>query len=259
MTPFADLHCHLLAGLDDGPRTWDDAVAMCRLAAEDGVGAVAAVCHQSERWAVSPDAIRAAVVELRRRLEEASVPLAVFPSAEVMSTPDLVGDWESGRLLSVGDKGRYVLVEMPNRLFVDLRPTIRSLGEKGVRVILAHPERHPELLHDAGRLEELVRMKCAVQVNAESVTDPKSDADAKALRSWFRRGCVHLIASDGHSPRKRRPVMAAAVRRVREWAGPEVAERVASRNGHAILRGEKLPVVAPAAERHWWPLRLFAS
>ena len=50
MTPIADTHVHLLAGLDDGPRTWDDALAMCRLLCAEGVGRVAALAHQNERW-----------------------------------------------------------------------------------------------------------------------------------------------------------------------------------------------------------------
>src|SRR4051812_25378968 len=30
VVPLVDMHVHLLAGLDDGPRTLDDAVAMCQ-------------------------------------------------------------------------------------------------------------------------------------------------------------------------------------------------------------------------------------
>ena len=31
-----DLHAHLLPGLDDGPQTMEESLAMARLAAEDG-------------------------------------------------------------------------------------------------------------------------------------------------------------------------------------------------------------------------------
>jgi protein-tyrosine phosphatase len=255
MTELTDLHAHLLAGLDDGPRTWDDALAMCRIAVGEGVRESVALAHQSDRWDLTPDAIRGAVRELARRLDEQGVPLEVSPAAEVMARPDLDAAWADGRLLSVGDHGKYLLVEMPHRLFVDLRPAVRRLAARGLRVILAHPERHPELLHDAGRIEELIGMGCLVQVSAGSVTDPASADDAKALRGWFRHGCVHLLGSDGHSPRRRPPRMAAAAARVREWAGPAAAERICRANGRVVLRGEGLAVEPPAAGR-WWPLRL---
>lgn len=256
MNALADLHVHLLAALDDGPRTWDDALAMCRIAADEGVRHTVALAHQSERWNLAPDQIRAAVAELRVRLAEQAVPLEVFPGAEVMAAPDLVAAWDAGRLLSIGDHRKYLLVEMPHRLFVDLRATARELAARGVRVILAHPEQHPELLHDPGRLEELIGLGCLVQVSSGNVTDPKTAADADALRGWFRRGCVHLLGSDGHSPRKRRPLMRAAAERVAEWVGPADAERICGRNGEALLKGAVLAPPPPRRERRWWPLGL---
>jgi len=252
----ADLHVHLLPGLDDGPQSWDDALAMCQIAAAEGVRHTVALAHQSERWNVSADAIRAACRELRQRLQADDTPLEIFPAAEVMATPEMTDAWAAGRLLSVGDHGQFLLVEMPHRLFVDLRPIVRRLSARGVRLILAHPERHPELLHDSGRLEELISFGCLVQVSSRSLTDPASSADEKAVRDWCRRGCVHLLGSDGHSPRRRKPLLSAAAGRIREWAGPAAAERICGATGRAILNGEPVDVPPPTAGRRWWPSRL---
>ena len=48
MIPLVDMHVHLLAGLDDGPRSREDAVAMCRIAHEEGVQMAAASAHQND-------------------------------------------------------------------------------------------------------------------------------------------------------------------------------------------------------------------
>ena len=47
-----DLHCHILPGVDDGARSFAEAVAMCRLAADDGCEAMVATPHQrrGEWW-----------------------------------------------------------------------------------------------------------------------------------------------------------------------------------------------------------------
>src|SRR5919204_447498 len=100
MIPLVDMHCHLLAGLDDGPRTWEDALAMCGQAQQEGTQMVAATAHQNERWSlVTTGLIREAAAELSRRLEEARLPLTVFPCAEVMARADLDAAWQAGELL----------------------------------------------------------------------------------------------------------------------------------------------------------------
>ena len=69
-----------------------------------------------------------------------------------MVHPEVEFSWQKGELLSVADRGHYLLLEMPHGLFVDLRDIVRNLRRSGVRSILAHPERHPELLHEPGRI-----------------------------------------------------------------------------------------------------------
>src|SRR5260370_30277499 len=98
------LQCPLPAALGDGPRTPADALAMCRIAAEQGIRHVAALAHQSERWALTPAAIREAVGFLAILLAAEQVPLTVYPTAEVMASPDLVENWKAGRLLSIADR-----------------------------------------------------------------------------------------------------------------------------------------------------------
>src|SRR5262249_57888007 len=110
-----------------------------------------------------------------------------------------------------------LLLEMPHGLFVDLRHLTSQLRQAGVRPILAHPERQPELLHEPGLIEQLIRVGCLVQVSSGSVTDPPRREDGHALRNWFRRGLVHVLGSDGHSPRRRPARMAAAYERIATW------------------------------------------
>jgi protein-tyrosine phosphatase len=260
MIPLVDIHVHLLAGLDDGPRTPEDALAMCFSAYAEGVRLMAATAHQNERWsAVTPERIRQATEGLRAALTKAGLALQVVPCAEVTAQPETAAAWQRGTLLSVADKAQYLLLEMPHGVFVDLRPTVAGLRRAGIRPILAHPERQPELLHEPGVIEGLIAEGCLVQVSSASVTDPKTGADMRALKSWFKRGIVHFLGSDGHSPRRRPPHMAAAYRTVARWAGTLAAERVCSANGMTVLNGLSLRVAPPAPRPRvpWWLPRLW--
>src|SRR5438874_12788102 len=99
------MHCHLLAGLDDGPGTEEDALAMCRIAWEDGVRTVAATAHQNERWrSVTPERILHAACLLVGQLNEAGIPLTILPCAEITAHNGLEASWRNGDLLSVADR-----------------------------------------------------------------------------------------------------------------------------------------------------------
>lgn len=258
MLPLVDMHCHLLAGLDDGPQTDEEAIAMCRMAFEDGTQMIAATAHQNPRWSlVTPDRIRHAATKLAQQLREAGLPLATMPSAEVMIQPDIESAWRAGRLLTVGDRGKYLLIELPQGLYVELRDLVVRLVQAGIRPILAHPERQPELLHEYGLIEQLIEAGSLVQVSSGSITQPRSRQDARSLRSWFQRNVVHALGSDGHSLHRRRPLMAEAYKCIVRWAGRSVADRVASTNGMAILNGLPLRVPPPEPRRWRWLHKLW--
>ncbi len=247
MIPLVDMHVHLLAGLDDGPPTEEVALEMCRMAYADGTRMAAATAHQNDDYPeVTPQRIRSAWERLVEMLREADIPLTVFPNAEVMVHPELEEAWANGSHLSVGDRRRYMLIEMPHQLFLDLESMVRRLVAQGIRPILAHPERQDELLHEPGQIERLIEAGCIVQVNAASVAQPRRRNDAKALKDWFKRGIVHCLGSDGHSLRRRPPLMGAAYQQIREWAGHAIADRVCSTFGMAILQG--LPLRLPKPE-----------
>jgi protein-tyrosine phosphatase len=195
-----------------------------------------------------------------------------------MVVPDLQQQWQQGRLLSVSDGGCYLLIELPHhvekvsgaffggkantaesrssspkRLLtpfpLSLGPLVSRLMQLGVRPILAHPERHAELLHGNGAVDDLIMRGCLVQVSAENITDDRYPELTSGLRSWARRGVIHLIGSDGHNPLRRPPGIAAAYDRLATWAGAAYADRVCSTNGIAILEGLSIQTPRPAKRR----------
>lgn len=248
MVPLVDTHCHLLAGLDDGPRSDEEALDVCRLLCEQGVRAAAATAHLGEDWPLStPAAIRAGAERLAGQLHSARLPLAAYPCGEIMIRPEIEGLWDAGQLLGVSDRAAYALLEMPHGVCIEAEGLVRRFVERGVRPILAHPERCPELLHDRQAVANLIAAGCLIQVVADSLLAPQGAEDERALRDWFAAGLVHLVASDAHSPRRRAPRMADAWRRVADWAGSDAANRLCGTNGLIVLEGA--PLRAPPPQR----------
>ena len=67
---FVDIHCHLVPGIDDGARDWDECLAMARLAVAEGIGIAIATPHQCGSYARNDgDTIRRRVAEVQQFLD----------------------------------------------------------------------------------------------------------------------------------------------------------------------------------------------
>ncbi len=231
---------------------------MCHVAWKEGIRMIAATAHLGEQWpAVTGERICGATQALAEQLQRYRVPLSVRPAAEVMIRPGLEDLWERGELLGISAQRKYLLTELPGGVFWDFTPLVKELVRRGVRPILAHPERHPELLHDRSTIEGLIDGGCLIQVASASIAEPLTVKDERAMRRWIRDGVVHLVGTDAHSPRRRPPHMAAAHRRIAAWAGIGVADRLCSLNGLMVLEGLPIQVPPLVRRRRWfwrfWP------
>src|SRR2546427_12944871 len=66
-----DIHCHPLAGVDDGPEAFEMSVAMGKMAAADGVTHLVATPHCNYRYPFDPEVNQAKVAELQAGVGDA--------------------------------------------------------------------------------------------------------------------------------------------------------------------------------------------
>jgi protein-tyrosine phosphatase len=260
MTPLADTHVHLLAGLDDGPPTPDVALAMCRVLLNEGARHATALAHQNPDYpANSAERLRTAAQALTALLAEQRLPLSVHPTGEIMLSPTTLDDWRAGHLLSVGDHKQWLLVEMPHDGFINVLPLVEALRPEGVRLIIAHAERYPELLDDLGLCVKWIEAGCLFQVTARALAEPWDPGFEQALKRWARGGFIHLMGSDGHGIDRRRPVLAGGFARLAKWLGRSCAAQIAGAWGRAVLEGQPVSVPRPNPNGRSWFARLFGG
>ncbi|MBU4563816.1 MAG: hypothetical protein KMY53_12310 [Desulfarculus sp.] len=245
-----DLHSHVLPGLDDGAPDMEQALAMCRLALDDGVRLMAATPHwYPARDPLTMGEISRAVGALRVALASAGLPLELVAGAEVALDPDLPRLAKEGVLPTLGG-GPYFLLECPlhtsPRLLPDL---IYSLRLAGLRPILAHAERTWAGTENWDWLQGLVGQGCLVQVTAASLTGKLGSAPRKTAEALLSLGLVNLLASDAHSVNWRPPGLsqaAAVAERLCEAGAAEVLTRLTPQ---AVLAGEEPPPAPQPARR----------
>jgi protein-tyrosine phosphatase len=200
----ADIHFHLLPGVDDGAPDDDAALALARAAVADGTRVVVATPHV--RFVVV-DELAERVGAVRRLLRRAGIPLRVVPGGE----------------LNVDDVERFSARELaliafgtPDRRWILLEPRFHGLGAfadaadelrgRGYEIVLAHPERCPALWEEL--LEPELDRGALAQVNASSlVGDHGRDARHRAWQLVRSRPDDVVIASDAHSAADRPPLL----------------------------------------------------
>jgi len=242
-----DLHVHVLPGLDDGPGTLDEAVEMCRTAAEDGIAVLVASPHMYNGcFDVARRDVLAGVASLEAALEEAGVSVSIVPAAELGLNEDLARLIREGEAVTLGEGDRYVLVELGP--YDTMAAAVRILHEvqlAGPTPILIHPERNLEVQCNPDALMPAILAGNLVQCTAGSLTGYFGKAARRCVGELLQRGMVHVIASDAHDAVRRRPVLSPARDIVRRLRGEDEARRLFEENPRRLLDGRPVEVPAP--------------
>jgi protein-tyrosine phosphatase len=245
-----DLHCHCLPGLDDGPATADDAVALCRALAEDGTTTVVATPHQLGRYDGRNGAavVTKAVASLQSRLDAEQVPLRILPGADVRLDERILPLLAAGEVLTVAGRGAWLLLELPHEAYIDPGPLIAALNARGVRSVITHPERHDAVRRSPDLVKPWLAAGAVLQLTAGSVVGDFGKFAEQAAWHWLAAGQAAVVATDAHDVARRPPRMTAAIDAIEKRAGAEFARRVCITNPAAIVSAAKAaPVAAPTS------------
>lgn len=238
-----DIHSHILPGLDDGAANIDEAIGMARSAVGSGIRQMVATPHVKTRLYPSRESILEAVSNLQDVLMEKGIHLSILPGAEYRINPELPRRFSGGELLSINDKGRYLLVEFPDESVPDYTANVlKELQIQGVTPIIAHPERNDIFIRDHSRLYELIAQGSLSQLTAGSLTGLFCPDVTAAARAFLEQGLVHFIASDAHSVSGQLPHFEPAARETLRLLGEEQGRRLLKINPQRVVRGETIEV-----------------
>ncbi|MGO9490252.1 MAG: CpsB/CapC family capsule biosynthesis tyrosine phosphatase [Solirubrobacteraceae bacterium] len=238
-----DLHTHILPGLDDGSLDLADSLAMARVAARDGISVACATPHVRGDHDVRIEELPVRIQELQHALDDAGIELRVAPGGEVSA---LVADSLSDghlRAICLGG-GDWILLEpAPGPITSEFAALVDRLATRGVRAVVAHPERHAGAEFES-TLHGLRERGCLLQWTAEFLA-AGDRGTAELMARLARDGLVHLLASDAHSSHGGRPMkLSAGAEGLRDRGFPELAAWSVEEGPAAVLLGG--PVVPPS-------------
>ena len=204
-----DRHCHWVFGIDDGAKTPDESIAMLRGLWEIGFSHVVATPHMRPGMF---DNDRADLVSAFERTRERIAGVAGLPEVSLGSEhffDDVVfqriaqhaspGEGAASALPYSG--GKSVLVELPIAAFpLRLAHRFADLARRGLRPVLAHPERYEPVWDDTGVLDELIDVGAMMLLDVAALAGKYGKQPRKCAERLLGDGYYHAACSDAHRP-----------------------------------------------------------
>jgi len=234
-----DIHCHILPEVDDGPKSWDVAEAMCRIAATDGIEHMVATPHSNDRYFYDREYLSGLLVELQRRIGDR--PKLSLGCDFHLSLENMQAALDKPGRFRIGNT-RYLLVEFSN---FSIPPQVdewfAAMAQAGTVPIITHPERNPILQGGPERVLEWIELGCTVQITA-SVFTGSWGARARQIADWLiKENAVHFLATDCHDLERRPPVLSQARKAIANLLGESRAAVLVEANPQAVVNNEPLP------------------
>ena len=202
-TVLADLHSHLVPGVDDGARTGDDTVEGIERMVERGYRRIVTTPHLDASLTLDPRTFAVRMDEIREgwnwivgRVRQRWPELDFRQGHEVMlDVPD--GDFSDERLRLGGT--RFILVEWARmQVPPQSQQVLSRLRFAGLRPIIAHPERYFGLDPELAVVAEWKDAGAYLQVNTGSLAGRYGGRARSVAVRLLRRGWVDYLSTDFH-------------------------------------------------------------
>jgi protein-tyrosine phosphatase len=251
-----DLHSHILPGLDDGPATLEECVAMVRLAAQTGTTDMVATPHASLDFRFDSELVDQKIAELAAACGPQP---RLYRGCDFHLTYDNIQDALAHPATYAINRRNYLLVEFSDLLIAKSTEEIfLRMRQAGLIPVVTHPERNWLLHKRLQQLEAWVAGGCCLQVTAQSLLGRFGHEARDFAWELLRRNLAQFVASDAHDPEDRTPRLDLAYQQVAKKLGEQRAERLLVSNPQAALEGRLLEWEAepepppPRKWRHFW-------
>ena len=193
-----DIHSHLLPGIDDGARTFEDTLRLTQALQGFGVSQFITTPHIIQYvWDNTHDQILSKKETTVLELEKNKITIPFNAAAEYLMDDQFVRLFQSGELLTLKDN--YVLVEMSYiNAPIQLYSILFDLQVAGYIPVLAHPERYLFYHNNFSEYEKLKRAGCLFQLNLLSVVGYYGAEITKIAEQLLAKGMYTYVGSDVH-------------------------------------------------------------
>lgn len=204
--PIADIHCHILPGIDDGSGSMEETMEMLETATKEGITHIVCTPHyKAGRRNANAEAIKRLLATVVNEARERGIFIALYPGNEVLYFSEMEECIDSGKISTINRSG-FLLVEFsPGDSFQYIRNALCDVMDMGYNPVIAHIERYECMVKHEEYATEIHELGVRIQVNASSITGETGWKLRRYTGRLLKKGIVDYVATDAHGSKKRAP------------------------------------------------------
>ena len=221
---FADIHNHVICGVDDGASDENTTMTLIDIARRSGTGILCFTPHvYPEFFGDNAEAIVRNFGIIKEKASAAFPDMEFYLGSEVHYTPSTLS-WIRDKKAFTMNGTNSVLLEFDTH--DDTGKIIKAVSQllnNGFRPIIAHPERYEKF---CSAYKEIDRMKydgVLIQCDCGAFTGDFGFGQKHKSRGLLKRGLVDIIATDAHGVEGRNTDLSRCAQYVTETCGERYA------------------------------------
>lgn len=233
---FADVHCHILYGVDDGSRSKEMSLSMLKQAASEGVEAMILTPHFFVgHTALTKETLREKVQFLQGICREEGIPVELYPGTELYYTHDADRALEAHEVPTLNETNRLLVEFAPEIREVELLNAVKRMAGLGYVPVIAHLERYAAVSGSAEKVAYLRSQGAEVQINAATFAGEIGLGNRMKAERLLKEKQVDYVGTDAHDDRIRKPAVRQTLQRLYRKYEPSYIEEITYWNARSLM------------------------
>ncbi len=235
-----DIHSHIIPNVDDGARSVEETFNILKEAQEAGFTDVILTSHfLLNYYETNAQELIFWKEKLQEVLKKQGTKINLHSGMEIYITNQMEELLENKKILTLANS-RYMLIELPlatNVKYFDY--VVYYLEAKGIKPIIAHPERYKCVQKDPDIVEEYIEKGCLIQCNYGSIVNLYGREAEKTIKTMLKKNQVHFLGSDVHRENGTYLIILDAIKKIRKIIGENKINEITTINPKKILQNEE--------------------
>lgn len=226
-----DIHSHIIPNVDDGARSVEETFNILKEAQEAGFTDVILTSHfLLNYYETNAQELIFWKEKLQEVLKKQGTKINLHSGMEIYITNQMEELLENKKILTLANSG-YMLIELPlatNVKYFDY--VVYYLEAKGIKPIIAHPERYKCVQKDPDIVEEYIEKGCLIQCNYGSIVNLYGREAEKTIKTLLKKNQVHFLGSDVHRENGTYLIILDAIKKIRKIIGENKINEITTIN-----------------------------
>lgn len=233
--PFADMHCHVLPGVDDGSDSLLTSLTMLKTAVASGMTDMILTPHYVPGRAHRKETLLKQFDKLTEAKTHENIKIDLYLGNEVFCHEGMENGLKDGTILTLNGTNHVLIEFFPGVAGATIKNAVMTLSSAGYVPILAHVERYAYVVSHPDEIGILKSMGARIQINAGTFLGAMGSGARRFAEDAVSEELVDYIGSDAHDVMRRTTNVSDAVRSLYRKFDPEYVRAITYENTRRLL------------------------